>query len=630
LAAVLVERGYAGSRPAAVDMIDAALARGELVSSGQFVRPASRQSNLNKSVNSATAGNPASESSGEKERPSIEEKVREFAAEYPFRVTLPLAESDGVSIRRDYAEIEVEEWVEDQPDTPEFEIVNPAKGKDETVTAVEWGEAVRTLLEKYERTKQTTINLEKGTWRTPDEHAELSVSAENRWFASYQKKYYAQLDGWLRELCGGERPSGGVTAASFDDPHVALITRSASSVPDGERVGPVTHAEELRDSWEPVYHTLRNTLRSEGYELGESWQYDRRLEPHTGKRGDESGTNEAYAHEHVILVVDGDVTAADLRPVIEKHVEECEWAGEEAHGEEAIEVREPDELNDVAAYVADYCSIDPVELWEREPAYVAFAAAMDAGNVRTVSRSEAAREAAEADACRQRAESEESDQVEIHGESVRRVDGEIVCSECGCTHDIDQSQTVTAHRTDGPDVAADGGIEVPDREAELRERWPNAEAAAVVGESPQRRKQREAVRQWLASESGESIGEFWATEAVEVRPPDDLGQLVAEVEDPAYDPAEVVGFDDRVPTWHVKSVTVDGEEHQASAGNGVEMVEIEDPWRRLVEGLDIDDAQRYRCDCGVCAYGQTFVGHLRTHGFEDPERAGQVFEEEDV
>jgi hypothetical protein len=627
LAGELVERGYAEVQPAAVDIIDAAIARGELESDGRVVVASSRQINLNKSVNSATAENPVSENRGVKGRPSIEEKVAEFAAEYPVRVTEPLAEFDGVSLRRDYAEIETKEWVEDQPDIPELGAKPAAKGETVTdVSAIEWGEAVRTLLEKYERTKQTSVNLEKG--RPGDvEYAEFSVSAENRWFASYQEKYFAQLDAWLRELCGGERPSGGETEASFENPRIALITRSASSVPNGERVGVVDHAEQLQESWSDVYHAMRNTLRSEGYEMVESWQYDRRLEPHTGKRGNDSGTNECYAHEHIILVVDGDVEEADLRPIVEKHVESCEWAGAEAHGEEAIEVREPSELNNPAAYVADYCSIDPVELWEREPAYVAWAAGMDAGNIRTVSRSEAAREAAKADACRQRAESAKAEQSETHGESVRRVGGEIVCSNCDCSHDIDQSQTLTAHRTDGPTVAADGGIEVPDREEEVREQWPNAEEAAVVGESPERHKQRKAVRRWLESEK--SIGEFWATETEDVRPPGDVDQLVAEVEHPEYDPSEVVGFDDSVPTWHVKSVTVDGEERPASAGNGIDMVEVTNVQQRLVDGLDIGP-EKYRCECGVAAYASTIVTHLRTHGIKEPEIAAELVEMESV
>jgi len=631
LAEELVERGHAEVRPAAVDMIDAAIARGELVRSGEGAVAVSRQSNLNKSVTSATAENSASDSDGDAETPGIAEKVTEFAAEYPIRATTPLAKNDGTKIRRDYAKVETTEWVENQPDTPEFEIQNPAKGEAVTdVSTIEWGEAVRTLLESYRTTKRTTVNLEKGQ---PGDagYAEFSVEAENRWFASYQKRYFAQLDAWLRELCGGERPSGGGTEASFDDPNVVLLTRSASSLPDGERVGPVDHAQVLRDSWEPVYHTLRNTLRSEGYELGEDWQYDRRLEPHTGKRGSH-GLNECYAHEHIILVIDGDISADDLRPVIEKHVGACEWAGADAHGDGAIEVRKPSELEDVAAYVADYCSIDPVELLEREPDYIAWAAAMTAGNIRTVSRSEAARAAAKADSCKQRYESEEAEQSVNHGENVvlsQRAGYTVECAECGSPHGIEQT-TLTEQRTgtSSPTAVADGGREVMDREAreaELRERWPSADAAASVGESPERHRQRQeierALRKTPDAPAVEVVGRLGL-------PPDAM-ELVAEVR-AGVDREEAVGFDEYVPKWHVKSVTVDGEERPASAGNQIDMVEVTDIRQRLREGVGIDPAKHYRCECGVGGWGSTIVSHLGSHGIGEPEVARELISEESV
>jgi hypothetical protein len=57
--------------------------------------------------------------------------------------------------------------------------------------------------------------------------------------------------------------------------------------------------------------------------------------------------------------------------------------------------------------------------------------------------------------------------------------------------------------------------------------------------------------------------------------------LVEEVR-AGVDRAEVVEFDEWVPEWRVESVTIDGEERAASAGNGVEMVALEGesgPWR---------------------------------------------------
>jgi len=532
----------------------------------------SRHSNGNKSVNASAPENRVSEDDGPTTEERIADKMREFAMAYPIREGLPVASDDGTEIRADYAEIEYEEWTENQPDTPEFEIVPAARGEDVVdASARSWGESVRRLLEKFARTEATTVNLEKADWRNPAEHETFSIEAQNRWFADYQKKYNAQIDAWLRELAGGERPSGGQTAATFDDPSIALITRSASSKPDGDRVSPVEHANQLQASWEPTYHTLRNTLRSLGHDLGDDWQYIRVVEPHTGKRGNRRGVNACYPHEHIVLVVDGDVSAADLRPIIDKHVEACEWAGESAHGDDAIEVREPDELNDVAAYVSDYCSIEPVGLWEREPAYLGFAAAMDAGNMRTFSRSEAARKAAKADACRQRAESDKAEQEADHGEHVRRKpSGEVVCSECGCSHDIQQDTTLTAHRTG--QVATDGGPSL-----QLRQQWSDADAATAVGVGPSDRQRRERVEAALERTPNASAAEI----AGRLGLPPDAREFVEEVR-AGVEHGRLVSFDDSVPEWRVKSVTIDGEERMASAGNGIEMVALmgeSGPWR---------------------------------------------------
>jgi hypothetical protein len=238
--------------------------------------------------------------------------------------------------------------------------------------------------------------------------------------------------------------------------------------------------------------------------------------------------------------------------------------------------------------------------------------------VRTVSRSEAAREAAKVDACRQEYESGQSEQSEPHGGSVQRVDGHRVCVHCGCSHGISQEGTLAGHRRDGPNVAADGGVEVLDakaRQEELRERWADAEAAVVVGESPQRRRRREKVKRELRRDPEATALEVVARLGL----PPDCRQLVEEVR-AGVSREEVVGFDDRVPTWRVKSVTVEGEERPASPGNGVDMVEVQGPRQTLEAGLDLDHAEKYRCACGVAAYGTDMVAHLRTHGLEEPER----------
>lgn len=575
----------------------------------------SRQSNSNKSVNSATADSAASQE-------QVVECVTDFLKEYPTRGRLDLATNDGTRIRREYAHVETVEWEEDlrlsKEERERLQLDRPAGTADGEVSPKSWAEGIRTLLEREVEVQQTTINLERRHLNDVDEY---DVVARSRWSKSYQKKYNAQIDAWLRELTGGDRPSGGVTAPSFEDPHIALITLSASSRPDGQRVGPVDHLEALQSSWRSTYHALRNRLRSLGFDSSE-WQYDRRAEPHKNDRGDGRGVNECYGHEHVVLVVDGEISAEELRPVVEKHVEANEWAGEAAHGADAVEVRTPEELNDPAAYVADYCSVDPVGLFDRSPAYQAWAAAATAANYRTVSRSEAAREAAEADRCRQRAESEQSDQVRRHGEEVRRVDGEIVCSCCGTAHDIDQDQTLAAHRrpqTPAEPTVADGGVEVRTadaREEDLRERWPSASGAAAVGESVDRARVRERIRDILEEVGGAyshlSHAEF-AARFNEIGHVDVVREVRSDAE---TDPSEVVGFDrgPDPPEWQVVGVTVDGERHPASGGGSIETVEVVD----YTDRFDFIRPEWYRCDCGVKLHGEQMARHLgHGHGIED-------------
>jgi hypothetical protein len=546
--------------------------------------------------------------------------VREFVKEYPGRARLDLATGDRVRIREDYANVKMEMWVENQPDTPRFELERPATGERiESVSPKRWSEGVRTLLERESEVLRTTINLER---RHLNDVEEYSVSAQSRWGSAYQKKYNAQIDGWLRELVGDNRPSGGYTSPSFDDPHIALITLSASSKPEGRRVGPVDHLEALQSSWRSTYHAMRNTLRSEGFESSE-WQYDRRAEPHKNERGDGRGTNECYGHEHVILVVDGEVSAGDLRPIVEKHVEKNEWAGEEAHGESAIEVRKPEDLNDPAAYVADYCSIDPVGLFERGPAYQAWAAAATAANYRTVSRSDAARAAATADKCRQRAESNKSFQEAEHGERVRREGDDVVCSECGSAHDVDQNQTLVEHRRPEPasnPVVVDGGDElrtVESRGDDLAERWPSALSGATVGESVERARVRKRVRGILEEVGGAyshlSHVEF-AARFHEIGHVDVVREVRSGVE---TNPGEVAGFHrgERTPEWRMVSVTVDGETHAASGGGSVTMLETTNYADRF---SNVVGDRWYRCDCGVKLHSEQMARHLgHAHGIEE-------------
>jgi hypothetical protein len=58
------------------------------------------------------------------------------------------------------------------------------------------------------------------------------------------------------------------------------------------------------------------------------------------------------------------------------------------------------------------------------------------------------------------------------------------------------------------------------------------------------------------------------------------------------------------------------------------MVEVRDVEERLAKV--VEPGQRYRCDCGTAAYGETMAAHLRGHGIEEPEIAAEVVEEEEA
>lgn len=544
---------------------------------------ASRRTNGNNSVTDAERGSsPELDAAADalayhfRELPTPSERAAEFHAQLPERARLPLTREEGRRVRKELTRVEREEWTSE----PARDWEESVSGETVTVREpVTWGEAVEELLRSHENSRNTVLNLKYGPESHP-EHEEWSKPARTRWMPEYQKRFFAGMKGWLRELTGGERPSGGETSGSFDDPHIALVTRSASAKPGDERVAPLDHDAALSESWSDVYHTLRNTMRSLDLPIGEGWQYDRRQEPHKGERG--GGANWCYTHEHIVIVTDGEVTPSDLRPVVEKHVESCELAGRAAHDldvddwdrnrsdVDTVTIKPADELEHTANYVADYCGIQPVDLLERDVEYLAWAAIKHANNTKTMSRSDAAVRAAKADACKQRAEHPETDQKHGHGDKIRRSEKRGVrleCAECGSPHGIDQDQTLSAARIGDADtaIAADGGA---DREERLRSRWPSARAAAAVGETPSDLQRMREIRDYLRAEPDASVAQVCGALGL---PPDRDDLVRRAVDELEGDPRSFRSG----PSWYLESVEVHGEEYPANPGGGVDMVEVD-------------------------------------------------------
>lgn len=491
------------------EIVDAERFEGEPVAAGESgeepadsasaARGGSWHTNQANSVGPADGG--SEEFDDDRELPTPGEVASRFYEEHYELAKLPLTRQHGRSIRSELLEYDTECETTDAPEPEEdpFEI-EYIDGKN----PVTWGEAVVRLLQDHEDLRNTMLHLERGAPGDP-QHATFDTAAESRFMSSYQKKYFAQLKGCLREFTGvGERPSGEAPQGTMENPKLVLLTRTASSTPDGDRLPVIDHMDQLRESWSDVRNTLRNRMEKDlGLDSGVGWVYDRRLEPHPG-----DGVNQCYPHEHVVLLVDhADLTESDFRKVVKKHVESCDAAGRGAHDLDVddwdanredvgtISIRDPDEIDNLAGYIADYASIQPNDLLEREPDYVAFAAAAWATSTRTITRSDPMVHASTADRCKQRFEDGACDQELDHAEEIRRkeIRGKptLVCSECGSPHGIDQSQTLIEARSPdtgtGPSVVADGGRDwVRERMDQLRERWPSAREVAAVGEEPTR------------------------------------------------------------------------------------------------------------------------------------------------
>jgi hypothetical protein len=640
----------------------------------------SRQTNPNKCETGGSASEtPESDSATERDVPTPEDAFFSvFESISPELLNLPVATQEGTAIREDYVTEELEDWqsaplyycgkcqatfapsqygqidhvtLEHGPEL-EASQLSPRDAADAwirekrvtgqrvaDVDSVSWIEAVGKLLDSHERTRETTINLRYGRPSDRD-FAKLSFSASDRWSPEYQQEMYAQCQGWLRELTGGSRPSGGDCQATFENPSVAFLTRSASAVPKGDRLGPIDHAARLRDPWREVYQSIRYTLDRLGFDKDE-YQYWRVLEPHPG-----DGLNRAYAHEHIILVVDGQVSQSDLAPIMETHISATEGAGESAHTntpcqdhaggnpwdaadgqcddcDTPLSVRDPETVESLAAYVADYASIDPVDLFDRPPEYIAWAAAITAGNIRSVSRSDPAGWAADADRCKQRYEHGGCDQEVDHGEEIttsNKGSNRVECLHCGSPHGIDQTRSIAAHRLDSESadeaVLADGGSR------ELWDEWVAAwralEPTTLVRECHHEEPNQCPLCAEYVGAVDASVpipddayvpDDAWENPADEyvdliertisryssITPPAVLGKLQGQLpeqhaealvrgvfagfdrpdlDDPDDDDLPDWRTEERIPEWHVHSITIDGEVHLASAGNGVTMTEV--------------------------------------------------------
>ncbi len=337
-------------------------------------------------------------------------KVAQFIEKYPQRAKLPVTTNGDLRAR--YVEFiertwEAKDYVSGHFDTTEISELQPDR-------AMCWADAMCLTLRRYVSATETELHF------GHDDGSTFTVEASNRWKPEYQEEQLAKMHGWLRQAAGGDYehvenvPDGIEVPGEYDNPKLVLLTRSASSKPDATRLVPGEHEADMASSWSVVYDGIRNAVRS--FDAAD-WSYDARSEPHPGGG---HGINACYGHEHVVVVVDADAPTheirAEMRRPVEAHVRATPTAGPDAHDldkpEEAwadpaadigtVEVFDLDDdecpIENVAGYVGAYASLDADDgLLDRPTEYVAWAAAKDALNTRTMRRSEASVEMAKAD-----------------------------------------------------------------------------------------------------------------------------------------------------------------------------------------------------------------------------------------
>jgi len=549
---------------------------------------------------------------GEGERPpdipTVEERIRDIVDEYPNRILRPISETHDRKLRLDA--LEEPERVRREYDVGEFE----TEVTHETVQrdAKTWLNVIANFLEDYEEYRDRKLRMARGEERYGNYESFL-IDLYNSFHPKYQREQYAKLKA-LKRMTTGEKADESPTKerflGEFEEPVAVLFALSASSTPNGEYRPVVDHDREIRNAWSgssnSVKRALRYLLEEKAGLASDEYVWWWQSEPHAGE-GDAAG----YSHSHPMVILDNEaVDAAEMdmcnretyRPIVAKHVEVCETAKWSAHritdGEKsAVKVSHGDEIEDVAAYIADYIQVDTeADLLERSNEYIMWAASQWASSTQKYSKSGGASAAIDADKCHQRYANPEAYQSHDHGARVTKSEQhgvEYECNECGSAWQVSQSpDTLTEHN-----VSADGGVSTETPQSVMRERvvtfdYDNVEFVETSQNGTEERETDESMEtfeeQWKDAKAGGRVGH----ETVERKcghPPESNtcplccaeGETVsADVEIPVSATArtpemECVGFN-RVPEWQPEAIvqTWSGEETEIGEPSGVTYGEV--------------------------------------------------------
>ena len=427
--------------------------------------------------------------------PTVEDRISGIIERYEDRVFEPVSTVHGRKLREEVLE---------EPETIR-RIVEIGESEEKTVEeTVSRGSlpliaAIQEMLDWYEGYRDKFLRMARGS-EVRNDYESFLIDMDNSLTPKYQSTQYARLKALKRQFMGGEYPCGRPCEAEFDEPVTVLFGLTASSLDDDGSFRPMAdHDREIRDAWSGSSNSVKRTLRyvledTLGLEPGEyAWWWQ--SEPHPGPQKDATG----YSHSHPVVILDAAATSTSVatdpetyRPIVAKHVSECEGAGWSAHDiEKAVTVRKDDEIQDFAGYVSEYLAVAPdQDLLERSDEYLMWAASQWATTTQKYSRSRWATAACKADACQQQYFDPETEQTVPHGDSIvpsSKPGLEYECAECGSPHGIDQTEDSLA-RTRLSRSAQDQDSAEEDTDRTLAERWPSARSAGSLGSETRARR----------------------------------------------------------------------------------------------------------------------------------------------
>ena len=295
----------------------------------------------------------------------------------------------------------------------------------------------------------------------------------------------------------------------------------------------------------------------------------------------------------------------------------------------------------MAAYMGGYTE----SLLDKPIEYIAWGALYWSTARQRTTRSQTVNQAIRADRCEQRAENEQSGQVDAHGERVRWDDGrgpDVVCSCCGSSWTIDQDQLDGPPETepaldDDLRWAADAAAPAPDPDPDrsLAERWPSADSAWSYGESLEKTVIRDRVQDYLDVHGRDvSLPAILAHLNIDPSYREFVGKILDGQREPDSEAFDR-GSTETAFGYELKAIVDgDGNEHEPGGG-GVDMVSLELPITNIIQKTrlryDLTQGEIFRdARTAIASHNpETIAAGFVNDGITDPEVADRLLIVED-